>query len=85
MVLSMSTLSVFSLCERKNEQQNEDMALPVVWGLGIGVPHDWDTAGLKPSARTTKPRTQRVPGGLIQATKVAFVREAEGFSPAALG
>jgi hypothetical protein len=45
----------FSLCERKNEQQKEDMALPVVWGLGIGVPHDWDTAGLKPSARTTKP------------------------------
>ena len=40
-------LFVFSLCERKNEQQKEDMALPVVW--------DWDTAGLKPSARTTKP------------------------------
>jgi hypothetical protein len=41
------------------------------------------TDGLKPSARATKPGTQRVPGGLIQATKVAFVIEAEGFSPSA--
>jgi hypothetical protein len=41
------------------------------------------SVGLKPSARATKPGTQRVPGGLIQATKVAFVMEAEGFSPTA--
>jgi hypothetical protein len=30
MVLSISSLFVFSLCERKNEQQKEDMVLPVV-------------------------------------------------------
>src|SRR5215212_2338841 len=31
------------------------------------------TVGLKPSATATKPSTQRVPGGLMQATQVAFV------------
>jgi len=39
--------------------------------------------GINPSAKVTKPGTQRVSGGLPQATQVAFVMQAAGFSPAA--
>jgi len=42
-------------------------------------------AGLKPSAHTTKPGTQRVPGGLPQAAQAAFVTQAERFSAAESG